>query len=359
MCRRGPATEEAYLEASEKRAKALEEARVQAQLREAEARAKQLEEVAKNVAKPEKPKPSAAVPVKPRSTPATKQEDGGAAAVSAQADASTTASAKGRKGKRPQVKRKARASLPDPAEEIIISGPPPAKTLRTGLGWFNHTPCPVVRIEGSRVRPTKEYLVRWNMIGQDATWEPIHNLHAQLTNDYELQLQQGGMVDGRSAALAPAAGVAAAMDIGIHPGVAGPATPAVSLGAATVATFGAAQEMPPGHADAQHLATLTHELATLRGQHSELAESYRALLAYLEPRGWAATSHSVRTLSQDRLHSFPRGEFLKYVEHEQAEKRIEAESMIQAAEKIRLEAEKKAEAAEAKLEDFLARQTQH
>jgi hypothetical protein len=386
------------LEASKKRTEALARAQQENAVRDAELKAKQAEE-AKTAAKQSSVKVESVVSPKPRASNSRPLEGAGpavittaegtdsaatavvAAAAAAAATAAAAAAKAARKGKRPQMKRKARSSRPSSADDDTVCDPPPEKTLRTGLGWFNHTPCPIMRIEGTRLRPTKEYLVRWGLVGQDSTWEPIHHLHAQIVNDYERQLQlqseMGGVAGG--AAEVPVVG-AAAVGAPEPPGIQSPsqlsdgqqpaATP-IDQGNITtgvpLAGMTALPAPPPATVTPTTIVpcptdvttVLATKLAIVHDQYSQLAESYRSVLGYLEPRGWAATSHSVKTLEQSRMHEFPHRDFLKYVEHDLGEKRLELEANLQLAEDKRLNAERKAEAAEGKLEEFLAKQTQH
>eukprot|EP00038_Savillea_parva_P001437 m.103930 g.103930 ORF g.103930 m.103930 type:complete len:494 (-) comp10502_c0_seq4:31-1512(-) len=394
LCRRGPATKEDYLEASKKRAIALNEARRENERREKELRAKAAaEEAAKKPVKTETTPPATktagSASHKARSTHGKAASDGGNAGP----DSDTAAAKVARKqAKRPQqqqpMKRKAKTSRPSSTDgDAAVCGPPPEKTLRTGLGWFNHTPCPVIRIEGARTRMTKEYLVRWGLAGQDSTWEPINNLHAQIVNDYEKQQDPLGnhVTQPSSATAVPQPASTPTVDASAVDAPATSAPQGDTQMDATNRDDTAMEEVvsdvptnpeAPSHAtdavlaphadrataaltESSQRADLERELEAIRLRHAQLAESYQSVLAYLEPSGWAASSHNVKSLNADTLHNFPLKDFLKYVEHDRAEWRLEVEDMARLAESAKLAAEKKAETAEGKLEMFLARQTLH
>jgi len=389
LCRRGPATEEAYREASKKRKLALE-AKRDAERREAESRTKPIDDAAKPHGKQDiKTEPTTktgpAAP-KPKGVAAPAASTKPADAHGSPAATGTITPKSSHKAKKMPMKRKAKSSRPSSADEDSLCNPPPPKTLRTGLGWFNHTPCPIEKIESNRLRPTKEYLVRWGLVGQEPTWEPIHHLHAQMVNDYELQLRLGDEL-GSAVDSEGAAGVPTPVDPGVAGGngnaataadsavptsqaaalstdatTASVAAPLVGLPAPGAAVTSAPLAAIPGASttDADTATTtIARQLEMLQARHASLAESFRTALKHLEPPGWAATSWAAHSLPQSSMHTFPVDEFLKYIEHAQAERKIDFEAALSVAETARVEAVKRAESAESKLDMFLARQTQH
>lgn len=89
---------------------------------------------------------------------------------------------------------------------IVISVTPMGRAIahsENSSPFPNHVPGVLVghgcrHIGGVRIRPTREYLVRWARPGQEDTWEPIQNLHAQIVNDYEHARQGHAPCEGVS-----------------------------------------------------------------------------------------------------------------------------------------------------------------
>eukprot|EP00041_Stephanoeca_diplocostata_P024247 m.608395 g.608395 ORF g.608395 m.608395 type:complete len:305 (-) comp22485_c0_seq1:173-1087(-) len=243
-------------------------------------------------------------------------------------------------------------------------------------------------IGGVRIRPTREYLVRWARPGQDDTWEPIQNLHAQIVNDYEharrgqapceaegapqecnsdpsaLYQPTGTTIVStfsasvKSQASTPTAAPSVASCVApdpqtpdtvqqssaptVPPGTAASATPSV-VGTAAADVVGGGRLAAPGTS-----VSSSPDTAALEA----IAKSYRHVLQYLEPLSWTATQSSTKNpaMSLTQLAAIPLEAFLKVYQHSVLELVEDHKCRAEVAERQLVEAQQRAEKAEDHLE---------